>query len=450
MNRRDKALFPHLSRRRFLTATGVLGAGAVISACGGGSASSPGAEPAEGGGGASGYDGPNVDLAFWNGFTGGDGPFMQQLVDQFNTEHPNIAVKMTVMEWADYYAKIPTAVQSGNGPDVGIMHVDSLPTNAARNVIVPLDDVAEALDLREEDFAAAVWGAGEYDGQRYGIPLDMHPLGYYYNKTVMESAGLDPDNPPMDRDSYEAALEQLKAAGIQGHWMSPHPFTGSMTLQSLIWQFGGDLFNEDGTEVTWHEDPGVQALTWMVDAIHNGYSPTDVGQDADAIALQNGQAAFNWNGIWHINTLKEVPDLEWGVAPLPNIGGTEAAWAGSHNFVLPRQRTPDENKQEAARVFINWVSQQSLAWAEGGQVPARNSVRESAEFAALPEQSALAEQADYLHFPPAVPGISDAFADFDQALNEAVLLTKEPAAALTEAAERAAKKLEENRDRYQG
>ncbi|TDD67204.1 ABC transporter substrate-binding protein [Jiangella aurantiaca] len=438
-----------LTRRRFLTATGLAGAGAVFAACGGGS-ESPGAEPAEGGGGASGYDGPNVELAYWNGFTGGDGPVMQQLVDQFNSEHANIAVTMTVMEWADYYAKIPTAVQSGNGPDVAIMHIDSLPTNAARNVIVPLDDVAEALNLREGDFAEAVWSAGEYDGQRFGIPLDVHPLGFYYNKAVLESAGLDPESPPTDRESYEAALEQLKAAGIQGHWMSPHVFTGVLTVQALVWQFGGDLFNEDGTEVTWHEDPAVEALTWAVDLVRNGHSPTDVGQDADAIALQNGQTAFNWNGIWHINTLKEVPDLEWGVAPLPNIGGTEAAWAGSHNFVLPRQRTPDDNKQQAARVFINWVSQQSLAWAEGGQVPARNSVRESEEFQALPEQSALAQQVDYLHFPPAVPGIGDVFADFNQAVNEAVLLTKEPAAALSEAADRASKKLEENRERYGG
>src|SRR5690606_41176010 len=71
--------------------------------------------------------------SFWNGFTGGDGPVMQKLVDTFNAEHPNITVKMTVMEWADYYAKIPSAVSSGNGPDVGIMHLDSVPTNAARD-----------------------------------------------------------------------------------------------------------------------------------------------------------------------------------------------------------------------------------------------------------------------------------------------------------------------------
>lgn len=444
MNTRDSSNF---SRRRFLAATGALGAGAVLAACGGSNSPSSRQEPS-GAGGASGYDGPDVDLAFWNGFTGGDGPFMKGLVDQFNAEHANIAVTMTVMEWADYYAKIPAAVQSGRGPDIGIMHVDSLSTNAARNVIVPLDDVASALELEKSDFADAVWDAGEYKDARYGIPLDVHPLGFFYNKTVMETAGLDPESPPTDRASYEAALETMKSAGIQGHWMSPHLFTGGLTLQSLIWQFGGDLFNEDGTEIAWHEDPAVEALTWMVDGVTNGYSPTDVGQDADFIALQNGQTAFNWNGIWSINSLKEITGLEWGVAPLPNIGGTEAAWAGSHNFVLTKQRTPDENKLEASRVFINWVSQQSIEWAKGGQVPARASVRESAEFEALPEQSALAQQVDYLHFPPSVPGIGDAMADLAQALNEAVLLQKEPAVALSEAADRAKKKLDENAQKY--
>lgn len=450
MNPNVRPSGPDISRRRFLAASSAVGLGAFLGACGGTSDNSSARPEAEGDGGAAGYDGPAVELAFWNGFTGGDGPVMKRLVDQFNSEHDNIAVSMTVMEWADYYDKLPPAVQSGNGPDVAIMHMDSLATNAARNVIVPLDDVADALDLAEDDFAPAVWQAGIYDGKRFGIPLDVHPLGFYYNRTVMADAGLDPDNPPMDRDSYESALDTLASAGVQGHWMSPFPFTGGLTLQSLIWQFGGSLYNADGTEVTWAEPPAVEALTWMVDAVKNGYSPRDVGQDADAIALQNGQTAFNWNGIWHINTLREVPDLDWGVAALPNIGGTPATWAGSHNFVLTRPRTPDQNTLDASRVFVNWISQQSLAWAEGGQVPARKSVRESAEFQALTEQAELATQIDHLVFAPPVPGIGDAGADFDQALNEAVLLQKEPGVALEEAAVRAQKKLDDNAKRFGG
>ena len=137
-----------LTRRGFLTTS--LGAAATIglAACGAGSAGVPGGNQApSGGGGAEGYDGPAVTLTFWNGFTGGDGPIMKKLVQQFMTEHENIKVTMNTLQWADYYAKLPSAVTAGKGPDVAIMHVDSVATNAARRVIQPLDDVATALKL---------------------------------------------------------------------------------------------------------------------------------------------------------------------------------------------------------------------------------------------------------------------------------------------------------------
>lgn len=97
---------------------------------------------------------------------------------------------------------------------------------------------------------------------------------------------------------------------------------------------------------------------------------------------------------------------------------------------------------------MNYVSQKSLEWAKGGQVPARKQVRESAEFKALTEQAALATQVDDLHFPPPVPGIGDALAELNKAINEAVLLKAEPAKALADAAARADKILEANRKKY--
>jgi multiple sugar transport system substrate-binding protein len=438
-----------LSRRSFLATS--LGAAATVglAACGGGSAGPPGQQQsAPGGGGASGYDGPKVTLSFWNGFTGGDGAYMKKLVQRFNSEHPNIAVTMNVMQWVDFYAKLPTAVTSGNGPEIAIMHVDSVATNAARRVVQPLDDVANALGLSEADFAPVPWKAGIYNNQRYAIPLDVHPLGFFYNKSVMEKAGLDPEKPPATNDEYMTALDALKAKDIQGHWATPFPFTGSMTVQALLWQFGGNLFSPDGTSATWAEDPGVKAMTWFTDLVKNGHSPSKIAQDADFIALQNGKTAFNWNGIWSINTLKEKSSLQWGVAPLPNIGGTPAAWAGSHQFVLPTLKTPDQNKSIAARVFLNWISKESLEWAKGGQVPARNEVRESAEFKALPEQSTLATQIDVLHFVPPVAGIGDAMLEWEKALNQSVLGIKDPTTALSEAADRANKILAANQKKY--
>ncbi|MCT1458018.1 ABC transporter substrate-binding protein [Aestuariimicrobium sp. p3-SID1156] len=436
------------SRRGVLGAGISVGALGVLSACGGGKGAGSATTKATGDGGKSGYNGPDVSLLFWNGFTGGDGAFMKKLVEQFNGEHKNIKVTMQVMQWSDYYTKLPNAVQAGKGPDIAVMHVDSVATNAARKIVQPLDDVAKALELSETDFAPVPWKAGIYKDVRYSIPLDVHPLGFFYNKDLMDKAGLDAEKPPTDLNSYMDALDKLKGKGIQGHWASPHPFTGGLSMQSLIKQFGGSLYSEDATKAVYNEEPAIKAMTWWVDLIKKGYSPAKVGQDADFLALQNGKTAFNWNGIWSINTLKEKSDLKWGVAPLPNIGGTKAAWAGSHQFVLPTRKQADANKDQASRVFLNWISQHSLEWAKGGQVPARNSVRESAEFKALNEQAALATQIDDLVFLPAVPGIGDAGAEFDKAFNEIVLGGKDIKATLDAAVGRANKILEANAKKY--
>jgi multiple sugar transport system substrate-binding protein len=252
----------------------------------------------------------------------------------------------------------------------------------------------------------------------------------------------------MNHDDYMAALDALKSKGIMGHWASPFLFTGGLSVQSLVAQFGGSLYSADATTAAWNGEGGIKALTWWQDLIRNGYSNPKVAQDADFIALQNGETAFNWNGIWSINTLGEKKDLNWGVKALPNIGGQNAAWAGSHQFVLPVQKKPDENKAVASRVFLNWISQQSLEWAKGGQVPARNSVRESAEFQALTDQAELAKQIDYLVFAPAIPGIGDAGAEFDKAVNEITLGMKDVATSLNAAAERANKILAANAKKY--
>lgn len=445
-----RAMGRRLTRQDFLLMSAGAGAGLFVAGCGGGPQNNPSVQGGGSGDGGKTYDGPKVELAFWNGFTGGDGPFMRKLVEQFSSEHDNINVKMNTIEWADYYAKVPTAVQSGKGPDVGIMHIDQLGTNAARNVIIPLDDVAKNLKLKESDFAPVVWQAGIYNNQRFGIPLDMHPLGFYYNKKVMERGGLDPEKPPTNRDEYTSALEQLKGEGIQGAWVSPFLFTGGLMWQSLLWQFGGDLYNSDVTKAVFNSDAGVEALTFLTDLINDGYSPKNVAQDADNVAFKDDKNAFIWNGIWGMNDYNTVPDLEWGVAPLPQIGTQNAAWAGSHNFVVMRQRTPDDNKLQASKVFINWISERSIEWAKAGQIPARKSVRESDEFASLEVQSTLAEQVPYLHFAPPVPGIGDVQTNaIDVGINEAILLKKEPQAALDDAVAKANKLLEENRQKYQ-
>jgi multiple sugar transport system substrate-binding protein len=385
------------------------------------------------------------ELTFWNGFTGGDAPTMLSILDRFHEEHPGTNVRMVSARWEDYYQKVPAAIAAGKGPDVGIMHVDQISINAAHRVLRPLDDVAQSLSLQQADFAPEVWQAGVYQGKRYGIPLDVHPLGLFWNKTVLSDAGLDADRAPADREAYEAALDELKAKGVQGNWVSTFFFTGGLMFQSLLWQFGGDLTNEDGTRATWNSDAGVQAMEYLRGMIQKGYSPTNVAQDADNVAFKGGETAYIWQGAWGIADYGSTEGIEWGLAPLPQIGDKRAAWSNSHQFIVPEGIS--DAKLEQARALIDFVTN-SPSWAEAGMVLARKSAREQEAFRKLPA-AALAEEISYVRFPRSVAGLADVReSTLDLAIQQALSGRQPVREALDDSVSRANELLADNREKF--
>ena len=275
-----------LSRRLLLGSFGAVGAASALAACSG-SSTPPGAGAPSSGAFGQGdtYTGPKVALAFWNGFTGGDGPFMKGMVEEFNTANPNVTVTMNTLQWADYYAKVPNAVSSGAGPDVGIMHIDQLATNAARRVIVPLDEVASGLKLTEDDFAPVVWKAGIYQDKRYGIPLDIHPLGFYGNTGELSKAGIDAL--PTDQAGFEAAVKALQEkGGVKTPFWVTATWPAHLMFSALIAQFGGSIYDEEGAKATFNSDAGVESLEWLRGFVDNGASPRNVSNDAQAVAFR--------------------------------------------------------------------------------------------------------------------------------------------------------------------
>lgn len=440
----------NMRRRSFLGAAGALAGTGLLTACGGGTKlgadeSGPDDAPEFKGGE---YDGPKVTLQYWNGFTGGDGPHMRAMLKAFNEEYAGrIEVRNTTRQWQDLYPAMPTAITAGKGPDVAVIHNDWVATFAARRTLVPLDDLVSALELTESDFIPAVWQAGIYRDKRYSIPLDVHCLADYANARHLARAGLDAL--PTDRSGYEEALAELSDAGVETPFWMPNKWPAHLMFMSLLWQFGGELYDTEGTAAKWGSDAGVEALSWMREQITKGHSPAQVAQDAQYNAFKNNRVSFTWDGIWQINDLKaNAKNLRWEMAPIPTIGDAPAAWSASHNFVLTSQAAEDENKVKAAKFFIDHMSKRSTEWAKAGMIPARNSVREDSEVAGLP-QIELAEDLEIFHFLPALPGIGDVQSKaLELAVQKAVLGQLPPAEALAEGVRTADKLLAENKQKY--
>lgn len=437
--------FDNLSRRTILSLGGGLAATAALAACGGGKSATDAARAKPATTFKAGYAGPEVTLSYWNGFTGGDGPFMKGMVAQFMKENPKITVTSNTVEWAQYYQRLPAAVTAGKGPDVGAMHLDQLATNAARSVIVPVDDVAKAIGLTQDDFTKEVWEAGQYKGARYGIPLDVHSLGMYWNTDHFAKAKIDAA--PTDEASFTAALDKLKSAGIPSPFWMPNRWPAHLMFLSLLWQNEGEPYAADGGSATFDSEAGVKALTWMRNVVTKGYSPDNVAADSQYVAFKNKKLAVTWDGIWQINDLKTA-NLPFGLAPIPVIGTKNAVWANSHNFYLTKQASQDDNKLQASKVFLDWMSKKSAEWAGAGMIPARKSVRDTAAVTGA-TQGPIAKEIAQMKFLPPVPGLGDVQAQtLEIAVANAILGKQQPAAALKDAAGKATKLMQANQKKF--
>ncbi|MDQ4078286.1 MAG: ABC transporter substrate-binding protein [Chloroflexota bacterium] len=389
-----------------------------------------------------------VTLEYWNPFTGPDGPFMGEIVDAFSTEHPQIDVIMTTQ--SEYYTQLSTAAASETLPDVAVIHADQIATWAFRNVLRPIDDLVAGMEVEGGNFPEEVWNIGEVGGRRFAIPLDIHPMTLFYNADLLQEAGVDPTEleDGVTAEEFEAAAAAVSEAGNNG-FMLTTGFPNRQIFEMLLHQAGGRAFSEEGAEVTWDSAEGVQALEWMREAQVEWGEP-NLEVDAELNAFKGGTVGMIWNGIWQTaNVTGEAVPFDGRATAVPQIFDEAAVWGGSHQLTLPAQSEEDPCRDAAAGIFIDYLLDNSVTWAAAGQIPASNEVRESPAFQEIEPQADIAPSAQYVFFPPAVPGITDAYAPLDEAV--AAVLAGEATdieAALAESAQRAEQILAENRESY--
>jgi multiple sugar transport system substrate-binding protein len=386
-----------------------------------------------------------VRLQYWNPFTGPDGPFMGEMVEAFNAANPNIQVTMTTQ--SEYYTQLSTAAASNSLPDIAIVHADQIATQVYRNILRPIDSIVAESGINGEDFPEAVWNAGEVDGMRYAVPLDIHPMTMFVNMDLLASVGAEAA--PKTGEEFAAVAAALTGDGNNG-FMITAGFPIRQIFEMLMYQFGGTSFNEDGTEATWNSEAGVQAAQWLLDA-QAAYSEPNLEVDAELNSFKGGTVGMIWNGIWQTTNVTGEGVFFTGIATaVPQIGPSPAVWAGSHQLALPVRADEDPCRDTAAGIFIGYLLDNSVTWSRAGQLPASSVVRASEEFAEVQPQFDIAMgSADYVFFPPSVPGITDAYGPLDEAIGALMSgNATDIQAELNNAAERANSILEQNRATY--
>lgn len=383
-----------------------------------------------------------TELRWWNMFAGPDGGRTLGLVKKFNASHPDVRVTMQRMDAGLYYNKLFVAGLAGRGPEVFVVHADVLPRFARAGLLGDLEPDFNRNGWAEGDFDPAVLAVVTFRGRRLAVPWDIHPLGLYYNAALFRRAGLvdatGQPRPPADRTEFLEAIRKINDLGEKGF-----AFTWLRTnISSIMRQFGGRLFSDDGLRCTLDDPRNLEALQWCSDLIHKERLVAPP-QGGDPFAgFRQGHIGMVMEGIWMIADFGRT-DLDLGVAPAPRLGPGSAVWMDSHCLAMRPGLPPAV--REAAWKFIRFLSDEGLEWAGAGQIPARVGLRETPAFRAMSAQAAFARQIGYGFYPPRVPVSFEFSAEFDLAVEKVLRGEADAATALREAAARVNLALERDR-----
>ena len=330
-----------------------------LAACGGNESESSG---------SSGGSSKKVELKmiFWDS---NQEPGLQAMADGFMEKNPDISVTVETIPWDDYWTKLQAAAQGGDMPDVVVMHPDEVENYASGGMLMDLTDVLDGETANRSSFPDYVIEDFTVDGKNYGIPKDIGTMGLFYNKDLFDAAGVAYPTSDWTWDDLMAAAEQLtdQENGIYGLNADNN---GQNFYWNLIWQNGGDVWDEEEDLCTFDMPETIEAMEYAVSFVEKGYSPTpaDFANLTADEYFESGKTAMTFAGSWMLTEYQSIEELNFDVAELPTGKEKASICSGMAFSVSANTKYPEEAKQLVE--YLGSEEAQTIQAESGVAIPA--------------------------------------------------------------------------------
>lgn len=182
---------------------------------------------------------------------------------------------MQLTPWDQYWTKFDASAGANQAADVFFMNV-WVPKYAEAGILEPLDDYMEKADFDFSLYAPSVVESSTYNGVHYAVPKGTDSLAVIVNSALFEKYGVtEPENGWTWDDMLTVCGELKTAIEAAGDSIYPMDFilnSSNGAWEPVIYEFGGQLFNEDGTSAL-ASDEAVAGIQALVDMIDEGYIP---------------------------------------------------------------------------------------------------------------------------------------------------------------------------------
>ena len=305
-----------------------------------------------------------LTFANWAAAEGTTKPAIDKVIADFESAHPDIRIKSEAISFSEIARQLALRVRSGNPPDVAQLAGNDTFLIAATGKLEPLEGYIDAA-MKAELKPDALNGLA-YQGKLIALPWTLAPAGLWYDKAILQKAGLDPEKPPKTIDELTAAMAAIRKTqpdviplaldttnrpfSLQSNW----PWMATFGAQPL----GEAKARADSAEMK-------RYLAWMRDLAKNRY--IDPGRkigEFRPLAAQD-KVAFIWDQVLLqgvIQNASKMTDADfykrWGVTTQPvGPSGKSYSFEGGHQLVM----FADSKQKKAAWAFMQFLAASPVA-----------------------------------------------------------------------------------------
>lgn len=312
---------------------------------------------------------------------------IDEAIKEFTAQNPGVSIDRSVHSFDDTRIPLKLSLNSGDGPQVAQVNQGGGDMGALvkEKLLVPLDGYAKQYGwttrFPDSMLKRNRWSDSQQfgSGSLYGVASLGEMVGLYYNKQLLDKAGIAV---PKTMAEFEAAMAKLKEQGTAPLMLGILDGSAGQQMLTTLWQDQisssdrkamDDLIYDVGG--TFKDAKLQKAAALMQEWNKKGYffpGFQGIGKDDAATLFQSGQAAFFVSGTWYMGQFKDNKDIHFaafpqfdGVSKPLMVGGTDLPFS-----ITLTAKTKEQ--QDAAAKYIDYIVSDKMAekWLKAGFLPA--------------------------------------------------------------------------------
>lgn len=225
-----------------------------------------------------------VTIQFWHAMGGTDRiQLLQNLANEFMQQNPDIKVEVQYTgSYTDTMTKMIAAVRAGNPPDLVMIYDIGTQMMIDSGAIIPIQNMIDkdpSFDINT--LVPASRGYYTVGGKLYSMPFNSSNPVIFYNKTLFEKVGLDPNNPPTTFSEFMTDAKKLTIKNSSGNTIqygftfgSGEPlawfFEQFMAVQNSLLLSNNNGRDGRATKAVFNNEAGLRVFNFFNDMIQNG------------------------------------------------------------------------------------------------------------------------------------------------------------------------------------